>query len=150
MYGVGSGETAAIDPKPVVHLRARVVEIRTVETGDSVSYDATWVATRKSRIATIPLGYADGYPRNASAGGCGVVRGDIVKIAGRVTMDMTMLDVTGVSAEVGDVVTMIGDAAYNEAPIDVASVARIADMSPYELLTGLRSRIARVYSIEDE
>ena len=150
MYGVGSGETAALEPKPVVYLRARIVEIRTVDKGDTVSYDATWMAQRKSRIATIPLGYADGYPRNAGAGGYGIVRDNAVRIAGRVTMDMTMLDVTDVPAQVGDLVTMIGDAAYSEAPIDVASVARFADMSPYELLTGLRSRIARVYSIEDE
>ena len=150
MYGVGSGETAALDPKPVVYLQARIVEIRTVEKGDTVSYDATWTAHRKSRIATIPLGYADGYPRNAGNGGCGFVRDKAVKIAGRVTMDMIMLDVTGVPAEVGDVVTMIGDGAYAEAPIDVASVARIADMSPYELLTGLRSRVTRTYTFEDE
>jgi alanine racemase len=150
MYGVGSGEAAALDPRPVVHLQTRIVEIRTVEKGDTVSYDATWMAERKSRIATIPLGYADGYPRNASSGGYGVVRDEAVKIAGRVTMDMTMLDVTDVPAEIGDVVTMIGNAAYSEAPIDVASVARLADMSPYELLTGLRSRIERIYTIEED
>ena len=145
MYGVGSGESASLQPEPVVYMRGRIVEIRNVQRGDTVSYDATWTAQRQTRIATIPLGYADGYPRNASSVGVGVVRGNVVSIAGRVTMDMTMLDVTDVDAEVGDVVTMIGNPGQMNAPIDVASVASLANMSPYEVLTGLRSRISRIY-----
>ena len=142
MYGVGSN--AGLEPEPVVFVKSRIVEIRRVEAGDTVSYDATWSASRVSRIATIPLGYADGYPRGASSSGSAVVRDQVVQIAGRVTMDMIMLDVTDVPAEIGDVVTMIGNPAPG-APIDVASVAAVADISPYELLTGLRSRLQRVY-----
>jgi alanine racemase len=145
MYGVGSGTTAALQPEPVVHVKSRIVELRQVEAGDTVSYDATWTAPARRSIATIPLGYADGYPRGASNAGFGVVRNRGVSIAGRVTMDMTMLDVTDTGAEVGDVVTMIGDAAALEAPIDVASVAELAAISPYELLTGLRGRLRRIY-----
>jgi alanine racemase len=143
MYGVGSD--ADLDPEPVVFVRSRIVEIRRVEAGDTVSYDATWTAPRASRIATVPVGYADGYPRGASNAGSALVRGSVARIAGRVTMDMTMLDVTDVPAETGDVVTMIGDPAEG-APIDVASVAIIAGISPYELLTGLRSRLLRQYT----
>lgn len=146
MYGVGSGETAQFQPEPVVYMRARIVEIRKVEPGDTVSYDATWTASRQSLIATIPLGYADGYPRNASNRGVGVIGERTVPITGRVTMDMIMLDVTDAGAQIGDVVTMIGNAAESEAPIDVASIAQIAGMSPYELLTGLRNRIDRIYT----
>ncbi|HXV15670.1 MAG TPA: alanine racemase [Gemmatimonadaceae bacterium] len=145
IYGVGSGETASLQPEPVVYLRARIVEIRRVESGDTVSYDATWTADAQKLIATIPMGYADGYPRNASNVGSAVVGGNVVKIAGRVTMDMIMLDVTHTDARVGDVVTIIGDPAESGAPIDVASVASLASMSPYELLTGLRSRLRRIY-----
>ena len=145
MYGVGSGETASLQPDPVVHLRARIVEIRRVERGDTVSYEATWTADEQKLIATIPMGYADGYPRNASNVGSAVVVGNVVKIAGRVTMDMIMLDVTHADARVGDVVTMIGNSGESGAPIDVASVASLASMSPYELLTGLRSRLRRIY-----
>jgi alanine racemase len=145
MYGVGSGKSAGIQPEPVVYLKGRIVEIRRVEPGDTVSYDATWTARRQSLIATIPLGYADGYPRGASNAGVGVVRDKTVPIAGRVTMDMTMLDVTDAAVEIGDVVTMIGNPGTNGAPIDVASVAERAAMSPYELLTGLRNRIRRIY-----
>jgi len=145
MYGVGSGDSAAIQPEPVVYVYARIVEIRRVDEGDTVSYDATWTATRPSLIATVPLGYADGYPRNASNQGFAVVRDTVVKIAGRVTMDMIMLDVTDAQAVAGDVVTMIGDPAAAQAAIDVASIASIAGMSPYELLTGLRGRLSRRY-----
>jgi len=145
MYGVGSGDTAKFQPEPVVYMRGRIVEIRDVHTGDTVSYDATWTASRPSRIATVSLGYADGYPRNASNRGVAIVRGRTVSIAGRVTMDMTMLDVTDTGAETGDVATLIGDPRESGASIDVASVAKLAAMSPYELLTGLRNRIERIY-----
>ena len=146
MYGVGSGETVRLEPEPVVSMHGRIVEIRNVHAGDTVSYDATWTASQPSLVATVPAGYADGYPRNASNRGVSLVRGKIAPIAGRVTMDMTMLDVTGMGAEVGDVATLIGDPGESGAAIDVASVAKLAEMSPYELLTGLRNRIERIYT----
>lgn len=145
MYGVGSGETAPLQPRAVVYVKARVVETRWVDAGDTVSYDATWTARRRSCIATIPLGYADGYPRNASSVGLGFVRNSIAPIVGRVTMDMIMLDVTDTGAEVGDIVTVIGDPSTTDAAIDVASIAAFASMSPYELLTGLHGRLPRIY-----
>jgi alanine racemase len=145
LYGVGSGETAALQPEPVVYVKTRIVEIRRVETGDTVSYDATWTAEKPGIIATVPMGYADGYPRGASNKGFAVVGGRPVRIAGRVTMDMTMLDVTDTSASVGDLVTMIGDPVAVGAPVDVGSIAAVARMSPYELLTGLRGRLRRTY-----
>ncbi|HUQ47415.1 MAG TPA: alanine racemase [Gemmatimonadaceae bacterium] len=143
MYGVGSGDGAQLEPDPVVHVRARITEIRDVEPGDSVSYDATWTADSRRQIATIPLGYADGYPRALSSIGKGLIRGGTVGIAGRVTMDMIMLDVTGTGAETGDVVTMVGST--EDQRLDVELVAGMAGMSPYELLTGLRSRLRRIY-----
>jgi alanine racemase len=141
MYGVGSGPGAAIQPEPVVCVKSRVVELRWVEAGDTVSYDATWTASSRTLVATIPLGYADGYPRGASNRGMGIIRNRPVPIVGRVTMDMIMLDVTETGAETGDPVTMIGNPASSGAPIDIASVAELASMSPYELLTGLKGRL---------
>jgi alanine racemase len=145
MYGVGSGEGAGIEPEAVVTVKAPIVETRWLEPGDTVSYDATWTAVSRTRIATIALGYADGYPRNAGAWGVGVIDGGVVPITGRVTMDMIMLDVTHTEASVGDVATMIGDGSATGAPIGVADVAALAGMSPYELLTGLRGRLVRFY-----
>jgi alanine racemase len=144
LYGVGSGSTAALQPEPVVHLRAPIVEIRNLEAGDTVSYDATLRVERPARIATVAIGYADGYPRSLSQVGSVLVGGTIAPIAGTVTMDMTMIDVTTVKCEVGDVVTLIGRS--GNTVLTVERVADAASMSPYELLTGLRSRVEKTYT----
>jgi alanine racemase len=147
LFGVGSGAGAQIAPEPVAHLRARVVDLRWVEDGETVSYCASYRAVGRRRIATVAAGYADGYRRALSNRGTAVLRGARVPVAGLVTMDMTMLDVTGVACEIGDVVTLLG----RDGPelLDVESVARTADMSPYELLTGLRQRLPRIYREPD-
>ncbi|MBA2686484.1 MAG: alanine racemase [Gemmatimonadaceae bacterium] len=141
LYGVGSG--AEPEPAPVVHLRATIVDIRTLEAGDTVSYDATFVAGTRMRIATVAAGYADGYPRALSNRSSGLLNGETVRITGRVTMDMTMFDVTGADCKVGDVITLIGTGGSRT--ITIQQIADWADMSPYEVLTGLRNRIKRVY-----
>ncbi|MDQ6870647.1 MAG: alanine racemase [Gemmatimonadota bacterium] len=143
LYGVGSGSTAAIQPEPVVRLRAPIVEIRNLEAGDTVSYDATLRVERPARIATLAIGYADGYPRSLSQVGSVLIGDTIAPIAGTVTMDMTMIDVTTVKCEVGDIVTLIGRS--GSTVLTVERVADAASMSPYELLTGLRSRAERTY-----
>jgi alanine racemase len=144
LYGVGSGSGAAVQPEPVVHLRAPIVEIRRLQPGDTVSYDATFRAERESLIATLAVGYADGYPRALSGVGTALIRGNFVPIAGRVTMDMTMADVTTVSCAVGDVATLVGR--DRDIVLTVERVAEDAGMSPYELLTGLKSRVERSYT----
>ena len=144
LYGVGSGRSAAIQPENVVNLRAPIVEIRNLEPGDTVSYGAMLRVERSARIATLAVGYADGYPRSLSEVGSVLVAGTLAPIAGIVTMDMTMIDVTTVKCEVGDTVTLIGRA--GDTVLTVERVAETAGMSPYELLTGLRSRVERVYT----
>lgn len=143
LYGVGGEAGSFAKPEPVAHLRARVVEIRTVGDGESVSYSATWRAQGQRRVATVAAGYADGVRRALSNRGSALVRGKRVPIAGLVTMDMTMLDVTGAECEVGDVATLIGR--DGSELLDVNEVARTAELSPYELLVGLRLRAERVY-----
>lgn len=144
LYGVGSGHDPLIAPDPVASLRARVVEIRVVQQGDTVGYDASWKAPRAGRIATLSVGYADGYRRAAGNKCDGLLRGERVPVVGHVTMDMTMLDVTDKRCEVGDVVTLIGRDGGQL--LTIADVAGAAGISPYELLTGLRSRLPRLYS----
>ena len=144
LYGVGSGRRAAIQPEPVVNLRAPIVEIRNLEAGDTVSYGATLRVQRPARIATLAVGYADGYPRSLSERGSVLVGGTLAPVAGTVTMDMTMIDVTTVRCEVGDAATLIGRA--GDTVLTVERVADVAGMSPYELLTGLRSRVERIYT----
>ena len=143
LYGVPGFEGGAIRPEPVASLRARIVELRTVADGETVSYDATWKAVGPRRIATVPVGYADGYRRGLSNRGSALVGGVRVPVAGRVTMDMTMFDVTGTDAALGDLVTLLGEDAGDV--ITVGELAQASDISPYEILTGLRLRLPRRY-----
>jgi alanine racemase len=144
LYGVGSGRGARITPDPVASMRGRVVEIRAIKAGDTVGYDASWKATKDSRIATVSLGYADGYRRGLGNKSHVLVNGQRTPVVGFVTMDMTMLDVTDRSCAVGDVVTFIGRA--GDATISVQDVADAGGFSPYEILTGLRGRLPRQYT----
>jgi alanine racemase len=143
LYGVSSGHGAPFQPDPVVSLRARVVDVRVVQEGDSVSYDASWRAPRHGRVATVSVGYADGYRRALGNRAHGLLRGEPVPVVGFVTMDMTMLDVTDKPCSPGDIVTLIGS--DGDARITVADVAAMGGLSPYEVLTGLRGRLPRIY-----
>ena len=125
-------------------MRARIIDVRDVHEGESVSYGATWSARGTRRIATVAAGYADGYRRTLSNSGIALVRGQRVPVAGTVTMDMTMLDVTGIAGcEVGTVVTLIGR--DGTACVSTDEVAAMAGLSPYEVLVGLRLRLPRHY-----
>jgi alanine racemase len=141
LYGVGSD--AGVAAEPVAHLRARIVDVRDVADGETVSYGGAYRAVGARRIATASLGYADGYRRALGAQGEALVGGRRVPVAGVVTMDMTMLDVTDVPCEVGDVATFLGR--DGDAELAVCDVARRGDLSPYELLAGLRLRVPHVY-----
>jgi alanine racemase len=126
-----------------VHLRARVADLRTVRDGETVSYLASYRAVGDRTIATLAIGYADGVRRSLGNRGSAIVRGRTVPIAGIVTMDMTMLDVTDVPCAIGDIATLIGR--DGDVLLEVGAVAGVGDLSPYELLTGLRSRVHRRY-----
>ena len=142
----GSPADSALRLSPVLHVYARVVDVREIAIGDTVGYDATWTATRPSRIATVGIGYGDGYRRSLSNAGEMLLHGRRVPVAGLISMDMTMLDVTDVSCAVGDVVTVLGqspEAAAETLTID--EVASRGGLSPYELLVGWRLRLPRVY-----
>ena len=143
LYGVSVGTGPRIVPEPVVSVRARVVDLRTIDAGESVSYGATHRAGGRRRIATIGVGYADGYRRSLGNRASALVHGRRVPVVGVVTMDMTMLDVTDVVCDVGDIVTLIGRDGDDQ--IDVSDLATMGELSPYELLTGLRRRLPRRY-----
>lgn len=144
LYGVGGGAGAEVVPRPVANLRARIVELRTIHEGDTVSYSATYRASARRRIATLACGYADGYRRAFGNRGIALVNGRRAPVVGVVTMDMTMLDVTDVACEVGDVATLIG--CDGDELLDMNEAARLAELSPYELLVGLRMRVPRRYA----
>jgi alanine racemase len=140
LYGGDAGGPA---PRPVAALRARVVAVRRVHPGDTVSYGATWRADRSQTIATIAAGYADGLPRagrvEGRPGRLVELHGRAVPIVGRVTMDMTMIAAGEYPVAVGDVVTVFGGA------VSLDDQARSAGTIAYELLTSLGPRLPRRY-----
>ncbi|MDQ8147167.1 MAG: alanine racemase [Gemmatimonadota bacterium] len=143
LYGVGSGAGAALQPAPVAALHARVLELRDIAPGESVSYGATWRARTPRRIATVACGYADGLRRALGNAATALCAGHPVPLVGVVTMDMAMLDVTDVACALGDPITFLGRS--GDAWRTAEGVAASAGLSPYELLTGLRLRLPRIY-----
>jgi alanine racemase len=137
----------ALHLQPSVQVRARVVDLREIAAGDSVGYGATWVAPEARRIATVAAGYGDGYRRSLSNRGVGLLHGVRCPVVGRISMDMTLFDVTDVPCERGDIVTLMGRemGVASGAEITAEAVAAAADVSVYELLVGWRLRLPRVY-----
>ena len=143
LWGVWSGPGALVSPEPVAAVRARVTDVHRILAHESVSYDATWVAHGPRRIATVALGYADGYRRAFGNRGHLLVRGRRAPVVGLVTMDMTMIDVTDLPCEIGDVATALG--VDGTESITAEELATLADCTPYELFCGLRMRLPRRY-----
>ena len=142
LYGVNCG--GALRSEPVAAIRSRVVECRDIAVGESVSYGATWRAAAITRVATLAVGYADGYRRSLGNSGTVLVRGRRARVVGSVTMDMTMVDVTGIPCQTGDVATLMGS--DGDQHIGAEDVADACGLSPYEILTGLRGRLPRRYA----
>lgn len=129
--------------QPVLSWKTGVIHLKIVEPGTAVSYGGTWVASRHSVIATLPVGYADGFGRIFSNRGQVLVRGQLAPVIGRVTMDMSLVDVTDVAgASVNDEVVLLG--AQGGARLDADELARWSDTIAYEVLCGVGARVPRV------
>ncbi|RUO63065.1 alanine racemase [Pseudidiomarina insulisalsae] len=141
LYGVNPTDTAAtFSLLPAMKLIAPVMAVRTVASGDAVGYGSTWRATRTSRIATLAIGYADGYPRHAPNGTPVWLNGQRVPLAGRVSMDMITVDVTELAQ------VAVGDEAELWGPnLAVDEVAAAVQTITYELLTRVSERVPRHY-----
>jgi alanine racemase len=132
------------DLQPVLSLRTTIVQLRTMPRGGTVSYNATFVAKRPTRIAVLPIGYADGYSRRLSNRGWVLIQGRRAPIVGLVCMDMIMVDVTDFAQlQVGETVTLIGR--QGEESIWADEVADWIGTIPYEVLCGIGSRVPRLY-----
>ncbi len=141
--GAPAPGTDAPEPEPVVAVRARVVRVRDVPPGTTVGYGATHAARGWERWATLGIGYGDGLPRALGNVGEALVRGKRTSIVGRVSMDLTVVDVSRVpGVAVGDVATLIGRDGGQA--ILLEHVAARADTIGYEILTGLRPRLERI------
>lgn len=132
-----------IKVSPVLSLKSKIVFLKTVPKGTYISYSKTYCTKRITRVATIPIGYADGVLRKLSNRGKVLVNGKFCNIIGRVTMDMIMVDVTDVkNVNVGDEVVLIGE--QNSNKITVEEVAEFAETINYEITTRLSERIPRI------
>ncbi len=134
---------AELGLRQVAHLRTHIIDLREVLPGESVSYGATWIASGTHRIATLSVGYGDGYRRHLSNVGEVLIAGKRCPVVGRVTMDMVMVDVTGTPCALGDIATLLGT--DGDITLTAEAVGARAGVSPYELLAGLRLRVPRIY-----
>ena len=134
--------------RPALRLRTAITQVKNVSAGGSVSYGRTFTASRDVRIATIPIGYADGLPRLLSNRGQALVRGRRASLVGRVCMDMTMVDVTALpEVRAGDEAVLIGRQGDEEITAD--EVAELAGTISYEILCRIGPRVPRTYRPTD-
>jgi alanine racemase len=131
--------------RPVLTWKTRVLTVKDVAAGEAVGYMGTYVTKEPSRIAVLPVGYADGYPRLLSNRARVIVRGEYAPVVGRVSMDLTTVDVGhNPAVAVGDEVILIGSS--NGRSVDAVELARLCETVPYEILCGISQRVPRVYS----
>ena len=147
-YGMYPSEEVnrdAVDLKPVLSLVSHVIFVKTVEPGTSISYGGTFVAPKQMKVATIPVGYGDGYPRSLSSKGCVLIHGKRARILGRVCMDQFMVDVTDIpEVQFMDQAVLIGE--DQDDRITVEELAELSGRFNYEFVCCLGKRIPRVYT----
>ena len=146
LYGVSPKRNMSekIGLKPVMSLKTKIVHLKEVPPGRSISYGRTYITQKDTKIATIPIGYADGYSRILSNKAEALVRGKYVRVVGMVTMDQTLLDVGDVQdVKVGDEVVLIGEQMGED--IHIEKIAKLSGTIPYEILSQITDRVPRVY-----
>ncbi|MGB8506773.1 MAG: alanine racemase [Pyrinomonadaceae bacterium] len=130
--------------RPVMSLRSRIILLKRIHEGETLGYGCTFEASRETLVATLPVGYHDGYVRALSNRGRVIVRGQYAGVAGRVSMDLTLLDVTDVpGVAVGDRVTLMGT--DGELSIHAEDIAKTAGTLSYEITCGISARVPRLY-----
>ena len=146
-YGLYPSEEVAkgnVELKPALSLISHVAFVKEVDSGFSVSYGSTYVTSGKTKIATIPVGYGDGYPRSLSNKGRVLIGGEYAPIIGRVCMDQFMVDVTHIpNVKQGDEVVLVGS--QGDRRISVEEVADLAGSFNYEFVCGINKRVPRIY-----
>jgi alanine racemase len=131
--------------KPVMRLKSKIAMLKWVEPGTTISYARRFSAEKRSLIASVPVGYADGYPRALTNKGQALIRGQRAQVSGTVCMDWIMLDVTSIpDVAVGDEVTLMGEDRQGNRVL-AEELALLAGTIPYELFCGISKRVPRVY-----
>ena len=147
IYGLQPDLPAGIQEpeiKPAMSLKGRITNIHVAQKDEGVSYSHTFETQKPTKIATIPIGYADGVFRDLSNKIYGIINGKKVKQIGNITMDQMMFDITDCNAQEGDIITLIGKDGNEEIRID--EWAKILNTIHYELTCALRVRLPRVYT----
>lgn len=140
LYGYSNEPLHQKELEVVASLKTYISQIHHVEKGESVSYGRSFIAERKSRIATLSIGYADGVPRNLSNGNFSVkINGKLAPIVGLICMDMLMVDVSEIDCQVGEVATLFGKKPTFQ------EMAASANTIPYEILTSISPRVKRIF-----
>ncbi len=130
--------------EPVLTLKSRVVYLKDVPSGTPLGYGAAFHTRRRSRIATVPVGYADGLSRALSNRGRALVRGRVARIVGNISMDLTLLDVTDVpGVDIGDEIILLGQA--DHCSVTALEIAETVGTVPYEVLCSIGKRVPRIY-----
>jgi alanine racemase len=138
----GGPQGFADELRPVLTWKSRVISLRSIEPGETAGYCATFRAARRTRLALLPVGYADGMNRLLSNRGAALIRGKRAPIAGRISMDLTILDVTDIAGvEIGDEAVLIGTQGAES--ITACDHADAAGTIPYEILCNLNARVPR-------
>jgi alanine racemase len=130
--------------EPILTFKSRIVYLKDVPSGTPLGYSAAFFTRRPSRIATVPVGYADGLSHALSNRGYAIVRGRRARIVGSISMDLSLLDVTDISGtSIGDEVILIGES--DRSAITAAEIAQLLDTVPYEVLCSIGKRVPRIY-----
>ena len=127
---------------PVMGLKGRITNIHILKKGDGISYGHTFIADKDIKVATIPIGYADGLARKLSGNVKASLNGKTIRQIGRITMDQTMFDVSNVDCSIGDIVTLIGEENKED---NIDTWAKKLDTINYELICRLKMRLTRIY-----
>ena len=135
--------------RPVMSFKTRIIHIKDMESGDVVGYDRAYRITKPTRVATLPMGYADGYNRLLSNQGEVIIRSKKASIIGRVCMDQCFVDVTNIKdVSVGDEVVLYGRQAQESIPIE--SIAKQLNTIPYEVTCSISKRVPRIYTNKED
>ena len=143
LYPSDEVDKSLLDIRPVMQWKTHISHIKTLENGREISYGGTYTVVGEKKIATIPVGYADGYPRCLSNKGKVLVNGQFAPITGRVCMDQFMVDITGIEAKEGDTVVLVGKSGENE--LSMEEVSEAAYSFNYELPCRIARRVPRTY-----
>lgn len=145
LYGLKGFHKGSLDIRQALQFKTRINHISTVKAGEGVSYDFTWRAAHDTRIATLPFGYADGYPRSLNGKGMVTIHQKRVPIAGIICMDQCMVDLTDVpEAQLGDEVTIYGDGSGNS--LTIQEISQLAGTNKNDIVSRLTRRPPRIYT----